>query len=84
MVRVNGKNTVRRTAKTESGRRTIPPDSIAMQAVRRLKAQAVPGCPNVFATQTGEHVSCRHLLATMEKACEAAGVAHRGLHALRY
>ena len=38
----------------------------------------------MFATQTGEHVSYRHLLAMMEKACEAAGVEHRGLHALRH
>lgn len=37
----------------------------------------------MFVTQTGEHVSYRHLLATMENACEAAGVEHRGLHALR-
>ncbi len=42
------------------------------------------GCPYVFATQTGEHVSYRHLLTTMERACEAAGVEHRGLHALRH
>ena len=38
----------------------------------------------MFATQTGKHLSCRNLLATMEKACEAAGVEHRGLHALRH
>jgi len=38
----------------------------------------------VFVTQTSEHVSYRHLLATMEKACEAAGMEHRGLHALRH
>jgi integrase len=55
-----------------------------MDAVWRLKAQQVAGCPFVFATQTGEHVSYRHLLATMVRACEAAGVEHRGLHALRH
>ena len=49
-----------------------------------LKSQKVPGCPFVFATQTSEHVSYRHLLATMETACEAAGVEHRGMHALRH
>jgi len=38
----------------------------------------------VFATQTGKYLSCRDLLATMEKACEAAEVEHRGLHALRH
>ena len=55
-----------------------------MESVQHLKAQQVAGCPFVFATQTGEHVSYRHMLATMEKACEAAGVEPRGLHALRH
>ena len=54
-----------------------------MEAVRLLEAQVV-GCPYVFATQTGKHLSYRNLLATMEKACEAAGVEHRGLHTLRH
>ena len=84
LVRVDGKNLVQRTTKTASGKRTIPLNGIAMEAVQRLKAQAVPGCPFVFATQTGKHLSYRNLLATMEKACEAAGVEHRGLHALRH
>ena len=83
-VRVNGKNTVQRTTKTESGRRTIPLNSRAMEAVQHLKAQAVPGCPFVFATQTEKHLSYRNLLATMETACQASGVEHRGLHALRH
>ena len=60
-----------------------PANSWAMEAVQYMKAQAVPVCPYVFATQTGKHLSYRHLLATMETACEAAGVEHRGLHALR-
>jgi site-specific recombinase XerD len=55
-----------------------------MEAVHQLKAQAVPGCLYVFATQTGRHLSYRNLLATMETACEVAGVEHRGLHALRH
>ena len=84
MVRVDGKNLVQRTTKTESGRRTVPFNGRAMEAVGHLKAQAVPSCPFVFATQAGKHVSYRHLLATMENACEAAGVEHRGLHALRH
>ena len=84
MVRVDGKNTVQRTTKTESGRRTIPLNSRALEAVQHLKEQAVPGCPYVFATQTGKHLSYRNLLATMEKACAAARVEHRGLHALRH
>ena len=84
MVRVDGKNTVQRTTKTESGKRTIPLNGRAMEAVQYLKAQAVPGCPYVFTTQTGKHLSYRNLLATMETACEAAGVEHRGLHALRH
>ena len=84
MVRVNGKNIVQRTTKTESGRRTIPLNARAMEAVQHLKAQAVPGCSYVFATHTGRHLSYRNLLATMETACETAGVEHRGLHALRH
>ena len=52
MVRVDGKNLVQRTTKTESGRRTIPLNSRAMEAVQNLKAQAVPSCPCVFATQS--------------------------------
>ena len=84
LVRVDGKNLVQRTTKTASGKRTIPLNGIAMEAVQRLKAQAVPGCPFVFATQTGKHLSYRNLLATMEKACETAGVESRGLHALRH
>ena len=84
MVRVNGKNIVQRTTKTESGKRTIPLNSRAMEAIRHLKAQRIVGCPYVFATQNGKHLSYRNLLATMEKACEAAGVEHRGLHALRH
>jgi len=84
MVRVDGKNLVQRTTKTESGRRTIPLNGRAMEAVQHLKVQAVSGCPYVFATQTGKHLSYRNLLATMETACEAAGVEHRGLHALRH
>ena len=84
MVRVDGHNLVQRTTKTASGKRTIPLNARAMEAVQHLREQAVAGCPYVFATQTGEHVSYRHLLATMEKACEAAEVEHRGLHALRH
>ena len=84
MVRVDGKNTVQRTTKTESGRRTIPLNSRALEAVQHLKKQAVPGCPFVFATQTGKYLSYSNLLATMEKACETAGVEHWGLHALRH
>ena len=84
MVRVDGKNLVQRTTKTASGKRTIPLNTRAIEAVQNLKAQTVPGCPFVFATQTSEHVSYRHLLATMETACEAADVEHRGLHALRH
>ena len=38
----------------------------------------------MLATQTGKYLSYRNLLAMMEKACEAAGVEHRGLHALRH
>ena len=84
MVRVDGKNIVQWTTKTESGKRTIPLNSKAMEAIRHLKMQQVVGCPYVFATQTGEHVGYRHLLTTMANACEAAGVEHRGLHALRH
>lgn len=84
MVRVDGKNLVHRATKTASGKRTIPLNTRAMEAVQHLKAQQVEGCPFVFATQTGEHVSYRHLLATMEKACDSANVEHRGLHALRH
>ncbi len=84
MVRVDGKTLVQRTTKTESGKRTVPLNGRAMEAIRHLKAQRIVGCPIVFATQTGKHLSYRNLLATMEKACEAAGVEHRGLHALRH
>ena len=69
MVRVDGENLVQSATKTESGRRTIPLNG---------------SCPCAFATQTGKGLSYRNLLATMEKACEAAGVEHRGLHALRH
>ena len=58
--------------------------AVSTGRAQHLKARAINGCPFVFATQTGEHVSYRHLLATMEKACEAAGVEHWGLHALRH
>ena len=84
MVRVDGKNTAQRTTKTESGKRTIPLNARAMEAIRHLKAQRIIGCSYVFATQTGKYLSYRNLLATMETACEAAGVEHRGLHALRH
>ena len=84
MVRVDGKNLIQRATKTASGKRVIPLNGRAMEAVQHLRDQAVAGCPFVFATQTGEHVSYRHLLATMETACEAANVEHRGLHALRH
>ena len=84
MVRVDGQNLVQRTTKTASGKRTIPLNARAMEAVQHLREQAVAGCPFVFATQTGKHLSYRNLLATMETACEAAGVEHRGLHALRH
>ena len=84
MVRVDGKNTVQRATKTESGKRTIPLNSRALEAIQHLKAQQVSGCPYVFATQTGKHLSYRNLLATMEKTSAAAGVEHRGLHALRH
>jgi integrase len=84
MVRVGGKNLVQRTTKTASGKRTIPLNSRALEAIQYLKTQQVAGCPFVFATQIGKYLSYRNLLATMEKACEAAGVEHRGLHALRH
>ncbi len=84
MVRVDGKNVVQRATKTESGKRTIPLNSKAMEAVQHLKEQQFKGCSYVFATQTGEHVGYRHLLTTMESACEAAGIEPRGLHALRH
>jgi integrase len=84
MVRVDGKNLIQRATKTESGRRTIPLNARAIEAVQHLKAQQVEGCPYVFATQTGRHLSYRNLLATMETSCEAASVEHRGLHALQH
>ena len=84
VVCVDGRHLVQRTTKTASGKRTIPLNARAMEAVQRLKAQAVFGCPYVFATQTGRHLSYRNLLATLENACESAGVEHRGLHALRH
>ena len=84
MVRVDGKNLVQRTTKTASGKRTIPLNARAMEAVYHLKEQAAHGCTFVFATQSGIHLSYRNLLATMEKACEVACVEHRGLHALRH
>jgi integrase len=84
MVRVDGKNLVQRATKTASGKRVIPLNARAMEAVQHLKSQEVPGCPCVLATQTGKHLSYRNLLATMEKACETVGVEHRGLHALRH
>jgi integrase len=84
LVRVDGKNLVQRTTKTASGKRTIPLNSRALEAIQYLKTQQVAGCPFVFATQIGKYLSYRNLLATMEKACEAAGVEHRGLHALRH
>lgn len=84
MVRVDGKNIIQRTTKTEADKRTILLNSKAMEAIWRLKAQQVVGCPYVFATQSGKHVGYRHLLTTMANVCEAAGVGHRGLHALRH
>ena len=84
MVRVDEKNTVQRTTKKESGKRTIPLNGRVMEAVQPLKTQRGIGCPYVFATQTGRYLSYRNLLAMMEKACEAAEVAHWGLHALRH
>ena len=84
MVRVGGKNLVQRTTKTESGKRTIPLNGRVMESIRHLKAQRIVGCPFVFATQTGKYLSYRNLLAMMEKACETAGIEHRGLHALRH
>ena len=71
MVRVDGKNLVQRTTKTASGKRTIPLNIRAIEAVRHLKEQAVPGCPFVFATQSGKHLRYRNLLATMENACKS-------------
>jgi integrase len=84
MVRVDGKNLVQRTTKTAAGKRMIPLNSRAVEAIQHLKAQQAAGCPYVFATQAGKHLSYRNLLATMETACEAAGVEQRGLHALRH
>ncbi len=84
IVRIDGKNTIQRTTKTDSGKRTIPLNGRAMEAVQHLKAQVVPSCAFVLATQTGKNLSYRNLLAVMEKACEAVGVEHRGLHALRH
>ena len=84
MVRVDGKNLVQRATKTASGKRTIPLNSQAVEAIQHLKAQQVAGCPCIFATQTGKHLSYRNLLTTMETACESAGAEHRGLHALRH
>lgn len=49
-----------------------------MEAVQHLKAQQVAGCPYVFSTQTGKHLSYRNLLATTKTACEAAGVGAPG------
>jgi len=84
MVQVDGRNIIQRTTKTASGKRVLPLNARAMEAVQYLKVQAVPSSPCVFATQTGKHLSYRNLLATMETACDAAGVEHRGLHALRH
>jgi site-specific recombinase XerD len=55
-----------------------------MEAVQHLRAQEVPGSPFVLATQTCKNLSYRNLLAVTEKACETAGVEHRGLHAPRH
>ena len=61
MVWVDGKNLVQRATKTASGSEQSP--STLEQWRLHLKAQQVEGCPFVFATQTGEHVSYWHLLA---------------------
>ncbi len=45
MVRVDGKNLVQRTTKTESGRRTIPLNARAMEAVQHLKHRWSPAAP---------------------------------------
>ena len=84
MVRVDGNNLVQRITKTASGKRTIPLNTITMEAVQHLKTHQVPGYPFMFATQAGKHLSYRNLLATMEKARDTADVEHRGLHALRH
>lgn len=65
-------------------KRTVPLNSKAMEAVQHLKKQQVKGCSYVFVTQCGEHAGYRHLLTTMENACEAACVEHRGMHAMRH
>ena len=70
-------HTVQRTTKTASEKRTVPFNSRAIEAVQLLKEQTVRGCPYVFATQNGKHMSYRNLPAMMDKACEAAEVEHR-------
>ncbi len=77
MVRVDGKNVIQRTTKMASGKWTIPLNSKAMETIMHLKEQQVKGCAYIFANQSGEHVSYRHLLTTMERACEAAGVEYQ-------
>ena len=49
-----------------------------------MQTQRTVGCPYLFATQTGKYLSYRNLLATMENACQAVGVEHRVLYALRH
>ena len=81
---VDGKYLVQNTTKTDAGKRTVPLNNRAMEAIQHMKAQAVPDCPYVFTTQTREHVSYRHLPKTMVLASKAAGVEQRGIHALRH
>lgn len=70
--------------KTEAGKRKIPLNALAMEAITQLRAVAVTGCPYIMGSKTGGYLSYRNMLTIFHNVCRDAGVPVLGIHSLRH
>lgn len=70
--------------KTEAGKRRIPLNAHAVEAIRELRAVAVEGCPYIMGSRSGGYLLYRNMLTVFQNVCRDAGVPVYGIHALRH
>ena len=73
--------------KTAAGRRIIPLNDKAIEALRQIQfynKQMRIDTPYVISTETGERITDRSLLRSLDYALGAIGAHHIGLHGLRH
>lgn len=73
--------------KTESGKRVIPLNEKAIDALNQIKAYNKKrgiSSKYVISSESGEHITERNLFRTLEYICGACGIKRIGVHGLRH